>query len=139
MILLDTHVWVWWVQGDPRLSKSALDFLDRQPESGTGVHVISCWEVAMLHSRKRLALPCALDDWLDQALKYPGVCFISLTRSAAVDACRLPGAFHGDPADCMLVAAANESDHSLVTADRKILEFGHVKAIHPDSLHMAAK
>ena len=53
MILLDTHVWVWWVQGDQRLSESTLHHLDQLGEDNVGIHVLSCWEVAMLSERGR--------------------------------------------------------------------------------------
>ena len=121
MILLDTHIWVWWVQGDSRLSNGAIEFLDNQSGAGIGVHMISCWEVAMLHNRGRLTLPCPLDEWLNRALMYPGVRLVPLSKYAAVESCRLPGNFHKDPADRMLVAAAIELDCPVVTADGKIL------------------
>ncbi len=133
MILLDTHVWIWWVQGDPMLQPNVLSLLDN-PTGETGVHIISCWEVAMLHSRDRLVLPCSLDDWLDHALRYPGVRQIPLTRTVAVDSCRLKGKFHKDPADRILVAAANELDCTQVTADEKILDYQNVRTVHPCEL-----
>ncbi|MBL7649531.1 MAG: type II toxin-antitoxin system VapC family toxin [Candidatus Hydrogenedentes bacterium] len=134
MILLDTHVWVWWVQGGGELSPKAIEFLDGAVESGIGVHVISCWEVAMLHAGNRLSLPCHLDEWLDQALRYPGVQLMPLSRTVAVNACRLPGEIHRDPADRMLIAAAIELACTLVTADKKILAYEHVRSLHPDEL-----
>ena len=134
MIVLDTHVWVWWVQGDERLSEAATKALDAQAGSGIGVSAISCWEVAMLHARRRIVLPCTLDDWLDQALRYPGIQLLDLTRMHLVDSCRLPGQFHADPADRMIVATARALGCPLVTADTKILGYDHVNAIHPEAL-----
>lgn len=134
MILLDTHVWVWWVQGDTRLAARAIEALDRQGEGEIGVHVISCWEIAMLHARNRLMLPESLEEWLAHALGYPGVREVSLTAKSAVASCCLPGNFHKDPADRMLVAAAMELGVTLVTADRKILDYQQVESLHPDAL-----
>lgn len=88
----------------------------------------------MLHAGNRLSLPCPLDEWIDQALRYPGVQWIPLSRTVAVNACRLPGEIHRDPADRMLVAAANELACTLVTADRKILVYEYVQSLHPDEL-----
>lgn len=135
MILLDTHIWVWWIHGDPRLREHTLDALDRRTDRSTGIHVISCWEVAMLHARKRLTLPCALDVWMEQALSYPGVHTIPLTRIAAVESCRLPGEFHKDPADRILVATAIELGCALVTADERILNYDGINAVHPKDVH----
>ena len=134
MILLDTHMWVWWVQGDPRLSSEELAALDRHAAEGIGVSAISCWEVAMLHTRGRLDLPCALDEWLDRALAYPGIEFIPLSRDIAVESCRLPGELHRDPADLILIASARDLDCVLVTADERILRYPHVRAIRPSDL-----
>lgn len=106
MILLDTHVWVWWVQNDPRLGAGSVAWLDGLSDEGIGVHVISCWEVAMLTINGRLDLPCSLDEWVALALDYPGVRLHTLTLEVAVDSCRLPGDCHKDPADRILIAAA---------------------------------
>jgi len=134
MILLDTHMWVWWVQGDPRLSPKGLAALDQYAREGIGVSVISYWEVAMLHARGRLEFACSLDSWLDQAGAYPGVRLLELTRDAVVNSCRLPGQFHRDPADRMLAATAREMDCPLVTADDRILAYPHVRALRPEDL-----
>src|SRR5688572_9587950 len=115
MILLDTHVWVWWVQGDPRLSQRAFQYLEQHTHEEIGVHVISCWEIAMLCAGGRLALPCELNFWIDQALAYPGVRLVPLSHTAAITSCQLPGNFHKDPADRMLVASARELDCPLLS------------------------
>jgi len=99
-----------------------------------GIHVISCWEVAMLYARERLTLPCELDEWFEEAFRYPSVRSVSLTRAAAVRSCFLPGEFHKDPADRILVAAARELNCPLVTADRKILDYDFVDTIGAESL-----
>lgn len=90
----------------------------------------------MLYVGNRLSLPCPLDEWIDQALRYPGAQLIPLSRTVAVNACRLPGEIHRDPADRMLVAAAIELACPLVTADRKILDYKHVRSVHPSELEL---
>lgn len=67
MIVLDTHIWVWWVHGDRRLRASSLDLLKENETSGLGVSIISCWEVAKLVEYKRLDLPALVDEWIEQA------------------------------------------------------------------------
>jgi PIN domain nuclease of toxin-antitoxin system len=52
-----------------------------------------------------------------------------LTRTVLVDSGRLPGVFHGDPADQIIVATARRRGASLVTADSRIRQYGHVKTL----------
>lgn len=127
MILLDTHVWVWWVHGDASLPALHRALLDAAEETGIAVSAISCWEVAKLVERGRLALPCPVFDWLRQALGYPGVRLVELTPRICVESTQLPGAFHRDPADQIIVATARVLDVPLVTVDGKILEYPYVK------------
>ena len=71
MIILDTHIWVWWVHGDAALSAFTRTMLDSAEQTGLGVSAISCWEVAKLAERGRLTLPCPVFDWIQQALRIP--------------------------------------------------------------------
>jgi PIN domain nuclease of toxin-antitoxin system len=128
VILLDTHVWVWWVHGE-RLSASQLKELATNEETGLGVSVISCWEVAKLVERKRLTLPRPIDEWIKLALGYPGVQRLDLTPDIAIESSRLPGEFHRDPADQLLVATARVLEVPLATADQKILDYPHVETL----------
>ena len=54
MIVLDTHIWVWWVHGDSSLSPTMRALLDSSEQTGIAVSAISCWEVAKLVERGRL-------------------------------------------------------------------------------------
>ena len=129
MIILDTHVWVWWVHGDPRLTPSQLDALQAN-ESGTiGLSAISCWEIARLVELGRLVLPRSLTEWFVLALAYPGVRLIALDPDIAVASTRLGDGFHRDPADQLIVATAQIRDCPLVTSDTRILNFPHVETI----------
>ena len=134
MILLDTHVWVWWVQGDSRLSAGALESLDARTKDGLGVSVISCWEVAMLHERNRLVLPVSLDEWIELALGYPGVQLIAVTPAIAIDSCRLPNWQHKDPADRLIVATGRALACPVLTADAVLLDYAPANAIDPEAL-----
>ena len=127
MILLDTHVWVWWVQNDPRMA-NATPLLDALPASGLAVSAVSCWEVATLHARGRLEFEESLDEWLDAALHDAMVSVINLTPAVAVEAARLPEYGHRDPADRMLVATARILGLRILTEDRRILDYPHVNA-----------
>ena len=134
MILLDTHIWVWWVQADSRLSTESIRRLDQEAHGGIRVSVFSCWEVAMLYYRRRLMLPCGLDEWIEAALRYPGVRLVGLSRKVAVESCRLPGEAPRDPADRILLATARELDCALVTADERVLCYPHARVIRPEQV-----
>lgn len=129
MILLDTHIWVWWIHDDPSLTEQQKQFLRDNDEQGLGISVISCWEVAKLVEYNRLTLPCSIEEWLDQALAYPGIQLLNLTPRIAVESTKLPGTFHRDPADQLIVATARVHDWPLLTADDRILNYPHVKLL----------
>src|SRR5947209_16607242 len=129
MIVLDTHIWVWWIHDDARLTTTQRKWLTENEAHGLGVSVISCWEVAKLVEYKRLILPCSVADWFDQALAYPGLLLLDLTPRIALESTQLPGSFHRDPADQMIVATARVHDCPLLTADDKLLSYAHVKTL----------
>ncbi len=129
MIVLDTHIWVWWVHGSDRLSQTQLEAIESNEEGVIGVSAISLWEIAKLVENGRLELPVSLKKWFAQALNYPGVQIIELTPEIAVESTRLPGEFHRDPADQIIVATARVMKCKLVTSDEKILNYSHVKTI----------
>lgn len=129
MIILDTHIWIWWVHGVPTLSAATRQLLDSAESTGLGICAISCWEVAKLVEHGRLSLPCPVFDWLQQALSYPGVQLIELSPRISVESTQLPGSFHHDPADQIIVATARILDLPLVTVDERILAYPHVKHV----------
>ena len=131
MILLDTHIWIWWIQGEPRLKADRINWLMKQEAQGLGVSIISCWEVAKLVENNHLQLPCPIDEWLEQALNYPGICLLELTLPVILESTKLPSPFHRDPADQLIVATARIHDIPLLTVDSKILDYPYVSTIKP--------
>ena len=133
MILLDTHVVIWWANGDlERLSPAARETIDQACVTTTQslmVSAISCWEVAMLVQRGRLALSVDCDRWLMLLSAIPAVQLVPLTPAVAVSATQLPGAFHPDPVDRFLVALARQRAVPLITADSKIRDYPHVQTL----------
>jgi PIN domain nuclease of toxin-antitoxin system len=129
VIVLDTHVWVWWVHGDPQLPPDVAQVVAAYEAVGLGVSVISCWEVAKLVEYGRLNLPLAVGDWTTQALAYPGVRLLELTPEIAVESTQLPPPFHKDPADQIIVATARIHGVPLVTCDAKIRAYAHVRLL----------
>jgi PIN domain nuclease of toxin-antitoxin system len=93
------------------------------------VSSISAWEIGMLVHRGRLTLNMDVDSWLAEVDKIPAVEFVSVDNSVAVKSTSLPGEFHKDPADRMIVALARQTSYPLITADEKILAYKHVKTL----------
>jgi PIN domain nuclease of toxin-antitoxin system len=131
VILLDTHIWVWWVNGSPQLTPAQRAHVEANESSGLGVSVISCWEVAKLVELNRLVLRHPVGEWIAQALAYPGVRLLYLTPRIAVESTQLPGTFHRDPADQIIVATARIRGCPLLTGDAKILSYPSAKTLGP--------
>ena len=128
MIVLDTHVWLWWAASTGDLSSRARGAVEQADE--LGVCAISCWEVAMLVVKERLRLDRDSLTFLRQALALPRVRLLALTPEAAVAAARLGNdALPGDPADCMIAATALENRVAVVTKDARLRRFRELQTI----------
>lgn len=127
MILLDTHIWVWHVDESDRLTERHREIIKAHEADGLAVSVMSCWEVAKLVEYDRLDLDVPMDEWMADALTRPGIHLIDLTPQIAVASTQLPSPFHRDPADQIIVATARTYDLEILTTDRKILKYEHVK------------
>lgn len=122
MILLDTHVVVWWkADGRRRLSARA----DREIERARSrfISPVSCWEIALLERRGRIALDRPMMSWVRDLFTEDGVVPADLTPIAATAAGLLPDDFPGDPADRLLYATAQELAVPFVTKDVSIREY----------------
>lgn len=133
-LLLDTHVLVWAFAGEEaRRLRSVSAELERAAGAGL-VHVsaISGFEIGLLVAGGRLRLDRPPAQWFQEALSRPGVRAVEVAPDIAVEAATLPGPLHGDPADRLLVATARLRSLTLVTADRRLLDYadrGHVRAL----------
>lgn len=125
MIVLDTHILIWWLTGDARLKPSQL--LEIQQSGTLAVSAISLWEIAKLVENHRLSFNMPVLDWINAALTHPKIQVIPLLPEIVVCSTQLPGGFHKDPADQLIVATAITLDVPLLTMDRKILAYPHVK------------
>ncbi len=120
-VLLDTHVWIWWVADPKRLSQQAAEAI---ADAGTLlVASISCWEVAMLAAKRRIEFDRPAERWIRQALARPGLRSVSLTPGVATAAGLLPESFPGDPADRLIYATARAEGAELLTRDRRLRQF----------------
>lgn len=134
LVLLDTHAFVWLLNGNQRLGRKARKAIQRSlDETAVLVSAISPWEIAMLVGKGRLVLDRDVGEWLRAALALPGVRLEPLSPDISVASTRLPGALHADPADRIIAATARHLGASLVTEDRLLLAYGaagHIKTIH---------
>jgi len=131
VIVLDTHALVWWVNGDNNLSQVAQSVIEDALLQGERVLVsaITAWEIAMLVERGRMSLAMSIDNWLIAVGSLEGLEIVPVSAAVAVQSTRLPGEFHKDPADRMIVALARERNATLVTADEKIRAYPHVRVV----------
>lgn len=121
-LLIDTHYWLWLTAASrDRLTEQNLTTI-RAAASAANLllSAISVWEVAMLESKGRIKLfkQCAL--WVEEGLAMPGLTLAPLSPAIAIESNHLPGEFHGDPADRIIVATARITGARLLTADQNI-------------------
>jgi len=110
--------------GDETLKDTQRQTLASAAMSGKlRVSAITCWEVGMLATRGRIHLGMPCQEWIAISLSAPGLSVLDLSPRIAVEAAELPGEFHGDPADRILVASARVKNLVLATRDAKILAY----------------
>jgi PIN domain nuclease of toxin-antitoxin system len=126
LILLDTHVWIWAIEQDRRLKREHEKIIEENAGQ-VFVCAASLWEVSMLVSKKRMKLIFPLREWLEFGTVAVGLPVLPITTAVAAEAYELPGTFHDDPADRLIVATARVHKCLLLTEDSKILDYSHVK------------
>lgn len=131
MIVLDTHVMLWWANGDTtQLSSMARKAIAAELKSGRVIiSSISAWELAMLVARERVMLALDTREWLHLIGQIEGVEFMPVTNDIAINSVELPGEFHKDPADRLIVATARQLGAVLITADEKIRNYPHLRTL----------
>jgi len=130
MILLDTHVLVWYLVEPEKMSPTSRKVATTGfREEGVGIADITLWEVAMLVEKKRLIFNKDVEEWLGDLNSLPNFSRVRISPSIAALSTRLPGDFHHDPADRMIVATAIDLAVPLVTKDQRIQDYPYVKTI----------
>jgi len=130
MILLDTHIWLWWLHSPDQLSEGGRNLLTiGENQNALIVSAISVWEIAVKHSNGKLPLPLPINEWFALAKTRPGITIEPLDPLDAITSTQLPGDFHKDPADRLIVAIAYRRNIELMTCDQKILNYPHIKTI----------
>ena len=131
--LVDTHVWLWYGMGNtsrlPLPVADRLTALDRAQR--LCLSVMSVWELGMLVAKRRMQLECDIGEWVDAFFRRTRFRLIPLDVGSALEANALPGDFHADPADRLIIATARHHRLALITEDRKILDYarrGYLRA-----------
>ncbi len=125
MLALDTHVLIWLMNGDLKLKPSVRDQIEHAGRTDDILAPVAVfWEIAMLVRKRRLELELPVASWAREVVARPGLSVAPLTPEIAIESYALPGRFHDDPADRMIIATARGLNATLVTRDRRILRYG---------------
>ena len=127
MTVIDTHVWIWWVDDDPKLKRAIRDRID--VEDDVRVSAISLLEIATAVWLNRLVLQPSASYWLQVAQAAEQIRVEPLSDRVCLESVNLPGQFHKDPADRLIVALARILNAELITADAKILGYSGVRTV----------
>ena len=132
--LLDTHVWIWYAEGvAEKLDPKTEAIVERAlREHRLYVSAVSVWEIGLLMAKSRIVLSAPVQEWIHTATALPGLRLRPLGAGAALESTMLPDDSHGDQADRFLIAEARVGGLTLLTSDRKILDYGkagHVRVL----------
>jgi PIN domain nuclease of toxin-antitoxin system len=128
VIVLDTHIWIGYIDDPSTLPKPAVDAI-RGGREPVGISSISVWEVFMLERRGRLELRIPARLWVEKCERLALFHFVPVDNTIAQLAVDLPEPIHADPADRIIIATALSFGATLVTKDRKILSYPHVRTL----------
>lgn len=125
MVLLDTHVWLWSVEGDARRVGRRTRHMLSRAESQDAIRVspVTLFELAALHTLGRLRLTRPPEQWIRAALDAARVRIAELSPAIAIQAGAIPRDALADPLDRLLVATARQLEATFITGDRRILDY----------------
>jgi len=130
-VLIDSHIWIWWLNGQDELTSKNRLHLDGLAKRGTPpfLSAISLWEAQMLFRKGRLTLNMDFARWITQASDPQVVRVLPLDTAVILALDRLPDSFHGDPADRIIVATAKAHSLPLMTEDKRICRSRFVQTV----------
>jgi PIN domain nuclease of toxin-antitoxin system len=136
-LLLDTCAVIWIAQDAPMEAKARKAIREAAMGGDLYVSPASAWEIGLLSRPRARSAPGPrfLPDarsWFSAFMARPGIRLAELTPDIAIEASHLPGAFHNDPADRLIIATARQMGAAVITRDSKILayaETGHAAAL----------
>jgi PIN domain nuclease of toxin-antitoxin system len=129
-VVLDTHVLLYWLGTDPRLSVVQAEVIRQaSPAEPLWVSDISLWEIATLYGLSRITLRLPLRDWLEAEMAPPLVQRLGITLAVGAAVAALPAWFHRDPADRIIIALAQVLGGTLLTRDQRIIDAALVPTV----------
>lgn len=120
-ILLDTHIFLWFISGDVKLSADVRDAV-RDPDSEVYLSVVSIWEVIIKHKLGKLPLPERPETYLPKQRDLHQITSLALDESSVSQLAKLP-MLHRDPFDRMLICQALQNGLTLATVDMAVREY----------------
>jgi PIN domain nuclease of toxin-antitoxin system len=131
LIILDTHVILWSGLEPEELSKEIRQKISlAQEENRLAICSISLWEIAMLTFKKRINIYQPVKDFLKTISDIEGLTIKDISPEIAAESAALIDNFHGDPADRIIAATAKIYGATLLTRDKKLLDWaklGNIK------------
>ena len=128
--LLDTHTWIWWHMHPQNLSRKVKILIGNASRyDELLLSAISPWEFSKLLEKGRIGISCDPEGWINAALDLPKLRLVHISPILAYRSTILPQPFHNDPADQIIVATAREENATVLTKDKNILEYKHVKSL----------
>lgn len=128
--VLDTHVWVWWNMDPKKLSPRVRSIIaDPAQYDEILLSAISCWEFSKLLEKKRIGISCDPEEWIRIAIEMPKLRLVPLTPTLSYRSTQLPQPFHEDPADQIIVATAREENATVMTKDKLMKRYPHVRTV----------
>lgn len=117
-ILLDTHIFLWFISGDTKLSTDVRDAV-RDPDNEVYLSAVSIWEAIVKYQLGKLPLPESPETYLPKQRDLHQISSLALDESSVVQLANLPP-LHRDPFDRMLVCQALQNDLTIATVDTAI-------------------
>ncbi len=125
MLLLDTHIWIWWINQTPKRLPNEMIKQIEQAET-VAISAISCFEVTWLYDHKRILLDIPIQEWIAQATDNAGIICLPVSCKIAGLAAELPE-HHKDPQDRIIIATAICHTSQLISADSQFSEYQEMR------------
>jgi len=127
--ILDTNAWILLVDAPERIPQATLERVWDMTHAPLGLAAISPWEVAKKTALGKLQLSLPVSQWIQRATNPDGIQLLPLTPEVALESAYLPGDFHRDPADQLIVATARLHNLVLVTSDQRMQAYPYVNTV----------
>jgi PIN domain nuclease of toxin-antitoxin system len=114
-LLLDTHVFLWYISADPQLPVAFRDAI-RDPANEVYLSVASVWEAVIKYALGKLPLPEAPAEYLPRQREAHRIASLPVEEAALAHLASLPP-LHRDPFDRILIAQALQHGLQMVTVD----------------------